>query len=138
LELLSKENGLTHTKAHDALSDVEALIAVTKLIKTKQPQLFDYLLELRNKKNIQQLVSLEDKKPFVYVSGRYDSEFNKATVAFPLTAAPNSNVVVYDLRIDPTQFVTLDKKTLEKKNLRQLGRAQGRRVCKATSKSAAV
>lgn len=115
LELLSKENGLVHTKAHDALSDVEALIGVTKLLQTKQPQLFDYLLTLRDKKEIKKLVNLDDKKPFVYVSGRYDSEFNKATVAFQLTSAPNGNVLVYDLRYDPSDFVQLSKKELEKK-----------------------
>lgn len=105
LELLSKLNGLEHTKAHDALSDVEALVSVTRLIKEKQPELYDYLYKMRDKREIQQLVNLDDKKPFVYVSGRYDAEFNKATVAFPLTSGKNGNVVVYDLRHDPTPFV---------------------------------
>lgn len=115
LELLSKENGLEHTKAHDALSDVEALIAVTKLLSDKQPQLFNYLLKLRDKNEIKKLVGLDDKKPFVYVSGRYDVEFEKATIAFPLTSAPHGNVLVYDLRYDSSDFVQLSKKELEKK-----------------------
>lgn len=115
LELLSAENGLVHTKAHDALSDVEALIAVTKLIKGKQPQLFDYLLQLRSKSQVKDLVNLDTKKPFVYTSGRYDAEYEKTTVAFPLTSAPNGNVLVYDLRYDPTQLVQLDKKQLSAK-----------------------
>lgn len=115
LELLSKENGLVHTKAHDALSDVEALIGVTQLIKEKQPQLYDFLLTLRDKNEIKKLVNLDSKQPFVYVSGRYDNEHNKATVAFPLTSAPNGNVLVYDLRYDPVDFVKLTKKELEKK-----------------------
>jgi len=115
LELLTKTNGIDHLKAHDALSDVEALIAVTKLIRDKQPQLFSYLLKLRDKKEVQQLVNLDDKKPFIYTSGRYDNEFNKTTVAFPLTSAPNGNVLVYDLRYDPTELVRLDRTALEKK-----------------------
>lgn len=115
LELLSKENGIDHLKAHDALSDVEALIAVTKLIKEKQPQLYGYLLKLRDKKEIKKLVNLDDKKPFVYTSGRYDAEFNKTTVAFPLTAGKNGNILVYDLRYDPSSFVDLDSKELAKK-----------------------
>ncbi|MBC7764212.1 exodeoxyribonuclease I, partial [Microbacteriaceae bacterium] len=48
LERLTKENGISHESAHDALSDVEALIDVTKLIKTTQPQLYSYLLEMRD------------------------------------------------------------------------------------------
>ena len=115
LELLSAENGLVHTKAHDALSDVEALISVAKLIKEKQPSLFDYLLKMRDKKQVQALVNLDDKKPFVYASGRYDAEFDKTTVAFPLAPAPNGNVLVYDLRYSPEPLVGLTKKELEKK-----------------------
>lgn len=107
LEAITKENGIDHFKAHDALSDVEALIAVTELIKEKQPQLYAHLLEYRDKKKVQALVNLDDKRPFVYVSGRYDSEFHKATVAFPLTSSRNGNVLVYDLRYDPTPFLPL-------------------------------
>lgn len=115
LELLTKLNGIDHFKAHDALSDVEALIAVTKLIKDKQPQLYDYLLKMRDKKEVKKLVNLDDKQPFVYVSGRYDSEFHKATIAFPLTSGRNGNVMVYDLRHDPTPFISLSVKELQKK-----------------------
>jgi exodeoxyribonuclease-1 len=107
LELLTKLNGIDHFKAHDALSDVEALIAVTGLIKTKQPQLYEYLLKMRDKNAVKKLINLDNKQPFVYVSGRYDAEFNKATVAFPLTAGKNGSVVVYDLRHDPTPFLAM-------------------------------
>ncbi len=115
LELLAKSNTLEHIKAHDALSDVEALIGVTKLIKQKQPQLYEYLLKLRDKNEVKKLVNLDVKQPFIYVSGRLDAEFNKATVAFPLTAGKNGNVVVYDLRYDPTPFLAMDSKELAKK-----------------------
>ena len=98
LELITKENGLKHEHAHDALSDVEALIQVTKLIHEKQPQIFDYLFKMRNKKEVQKLVNLETPRPFVYTSGRYPGEFNKTTVAFPLAPGRNGNVLVYDLR----------------------------------------
>ena len=115
LELLTKENGIDHFKAHDALSDVEALIAVTRLIKEKQPQLYSYLFEMRDKNKIKQLVSVDDKKPFVYTSGRYDADFHKTTVAFPIAQGKNGNVVVYDLRHDPQQFIDLDLDALKKK-----------------------
>lgn len=105
LELLSAENGLTHTKAHDALSDVEALIGLTKLLAKQQPKLFAYLLKMRDKNEIKQLVNLDEKRAFVYASGRYDKAHHKSTVAFPLTAGKNGNVVVYDLRHDPTELV---------------------------------
>lgn len=113
LELITKANGISHESAHDALSDVRALIDVAALIKKRQPQLFEYLLRMRDKKAVQQLVNLEEKKLFVYTSGRYDKEFGKTTVAFPLAPAPHGNVLVYDLRHDPTPFVALSEQELK-------------------------
>lgn len=98
LELITKLNGIEHAHAHDALSDVEALISVTRLIKDKQPKLYDYLYRMRDKKSVQALVNLDHKKPFVYASGRYPAEYNKTTVAFPLAPAKNGNLLVFDLR----------------------------------------
>lgn len=98
LELITKLNGISHEAAHDALSDVNALIDVARLIRSKQPQLFEYLFKMRNKKEVAKLVNLENAKPFVYASGRYSSEFNKTTVALPLAPAQNGNVLVLDLR----------------------------------------
>lgn len=115
LELITKANGIDHFKAHDALSDVEALIAVTKLIRDKQPQLYEYLLKMRDKNEIKKLVNLDVKQPFVYVSGRFDQEFNKATVAFPLTSGKNGNIIIFDLRYDPTPFVKMNPAELKKK-----------------------
>ena len=98
LELLTKLNGLSHEHAHDALSDVYATIAVAKMLKEKQPKMFEYLFKMREKNEIKKLVNLENKKPFVYASGRYANEYNKTTVVFPLTSGRNGNVLVYDLR----------------------------------------
>lgn len=115
LELLTKANNIAHEAAHDALSDVTALIAVTRLIQQKQPQLFSYLLRMRAKSEVQRLINLDDRQPFVYVSGRYDQAYNKATVAMPLTIAPNKNVVVYDLRHDPRPFLALSDRQLRER-----------------------
>lgn len=115
LELITKENGIDHFQAHDALSDVEALIAVTKLIREKQPRLYEYLFSMREKSKVKELVNLDNKEPFVYASGRYSSDYHKTTVAFPLTSGKNGNVVVYDLRHDPALFVDLSPEELRKK-----------------------
>lgn len=106
LELIAKENNLIHTKAHDALSDVEALIGIAKLIKQKQTKLFEYLLSMRDKKQVAKLVNLENPQPFIYASGRYDAQHEKTTAAFPIApGAKPGSVLVYDLRYDPTPFL---------------------------------
>ena len=115
LELLTSANGIVHKNAHDAMSDVDALISVTKLIKEKQPKLYEYLLDMRDKKKVQQLVNLESQQPFVYASGRYDGEYNKTTVALPIAPGRNGNVLVYDLRHDPSAFAGLSEADIRKK-----------------------
>lgn len=104
LELLSSLNKLEHEHAHDALSDVMATIGVARLIRQKQPKLFDYLLEMRDKKKIAPFV--ESGEAFVYVSGRYPSEFEKATVAVAVCPHPKRSgcTMVYDLRHDPKDW----------------------------------
>ena len=104
LELLTKLNGLEHAHAHDALSDVYATIAVAKMIREKQPKMFEYLLQMRNKNEVKRLVSLDNKQPFVYASGRYPAEYNNTTVAVPLTAGRNGNILVYNLRYSLDEF----------------------------------
>src|SRR5690606_14780440 len=86
LELLTSVNGLDHANAHDALSDVKATIALAGLLKDKQPKLFNYLLEMRDKKKIAELI--DNGQPFVYASGKYPSEFEKVVVAVKLADHP--------------------------------------------------
>ncbi|HET7672900.1 MAG TPA: exodeoxyribonuclease I [Candidatus Saccharimonadales bacterium] len=114
LELLTAVNKLDHFDAHDALSDVDATIAVAKLIKEKQPKLFDFLLNLRSKKAVQNLV--EKNKMFVYSSGKYPAEFEKTTVAARICPHPDRNgALVYDLRHDPEEFINLKPEELVEK-----------------------
>lgn len=105
LELLTKENGILHENAHDAMSDVDGLIDVARLLKEKQPQIFEYLFKIRSKNEVQKLVNLENPKPFVYTSGRFKVEFEKTTVAFPIAPAKNQNVIVWDLQFSPEKFI---------------------------------
>ena len=110
LELLSKVNNLTHLHAHDALSDVEATIQVAKLIKQKQPKLFDFLLKIRDKNEVAKIVNLDDPEPFVYSSGRFGKKVDFTSVAFPIAPGKTpGTTLVYDLRIDPADFAKLSR-----------------------------
>ena len=50
LEHLAEDNGLREGMAHEALSDVRALIGLARKLKTAQPKLWEYALDLRDKK----------------------------------------------------------------------------------------
>lgn len=104
LEYLTKLNKLSHSNAHDALSDVLATIEVGRLIRDKQPELFKYLLKYRDKKIIKELVL--KGAPFVYTSGRYSSQYHHTTAATLLCKHPHQDAaLVYDLRFDPAPFI---------------------------------
>ncbi len=107
LELLTSLNKLDHASAHDALSDVQASLAVAKLLRGLQSKLFDYLLKMRDKKAVAKLVL--NQQPFVYTSGKYPSEYEKTTVVSVLAENPErpGAVMVFDLRYDPEDFVDL-------------------------------
>lgn len=103
LEMLTSVNNISHDSAHDALSDVNATIALAQLIQQKQPKLFDFLLKMRHKKEVKRLVS--EGQPFVYSSGKYRSDFEKTTVVETLIDHPKKQgVLVYDLRHDPNKY----------------------------------
>lgn len=111
LELLTSLNKLEHTDAHDALSDVRATIAVARLLRSKQPRLFDYLLGMRHKKKVEALVGID--QPFVYSSGKYPSLYQKTTVAVRLGAHPGKQgALVFDLRHDPTELHNMSAKDI--------------------------
>ncbi|OHX14219.1 exodeoxyribonuclease I [Chromobacterium sphagni] len=106
LEHLSAANGLAHESAHDALSDVRATIALARLIRDKQPKLFDYYLTLRKKDAVKVQLSLHDPKPVLHISGMYGVERGNLAMVWPLAAHPtNANeVIVWDLTHNPAQL----------------------------------
>ncbi len=107
LELLTSANGLSHSQAHDALSDVRATISLAKLIKTKQPKLYHYLFKLRAKREIQQRITL--LKPLVHISGRFSAVRSYLSIILPLAWHPiNKNaLIVCDLQRDISPLLTL-------------------------------
>lgn len=109
LEELSAANGLVHTHAHDALSDVEATIAVAKRIKTNAPKLFDYALALRDKRRALQLLDAIHQTPVLHVSQRFPAINGCARLVLPICPHPQieSRVIVCDLSEDPTALLEL-------------------------------
>jgi exodeoxyribonuclease-1 len=114
LGLLAEVNKLNHSNAHDALSDVNATIALAQLIRQKQPKLFDFLLSVRDKQKVAELVM--DNQPFVYSSGTYPGEFEKTTVAAVVVQpSERQTAIVFDLRFDPGDFSNLSVAELAKR-----------------------
>ncbi len=106
LEELTAANGISHESAHDALSDVRATIDLARLVRKKQPKLYDYVYRYREKKRVSGLLS--PGMPVIHVSSMYPSEYGSTALVLPIATVSRNEVVVYDLRQDPSDLLNLD------------------------------
>jgi len=108
LEQLTVANGLVHEAAHDALSDVRATVALARLIRERNPRLFEFCLALRKKEAVWQQIGAN--RPFLHVSGMYPVERGCLGLVWPLAPHPtNKNeLIVWDLSNDPDELMGLD------------------------------
>jgi exodeoxyribonuclease-1 len=110
LEDLAAANGLSHERAHDALSDVHATIAFARLLRMRQPRLWDFYFALRRKQRAFELLDYIHRTPVLHVSSRYPAERGCLAIVAPLALHPQraTSVIVYDLGTDPTPLLELD------------------------------
>jgi exodeoxyribonuclease-1 len=114
LEELTAANGIAHAGAHDALVDVRATIALARLLRERQPRLFDYVFEHRDKQHLRQVLDPRHGRPVVHVSARYPARLGCIAVVLPLAWHPTNRngVIVYDLRVDPEPLLALSADTI--------------------------
>ncbi|MBC7548763.1 MAG: exodeoxyribonuclease I [Polaromonas sp.] len=118
---LARANGLLHEAAHDALSDVRATIALARLIRTQQPKLFEFCLNLHKKDRVADELGLpvtaQTARPFLHVSGMFGPERGCLAVMWPLATHPgNKNeLLAWDLSHDPSELPLLDVATLRQR-----------------------
>lgn len=107
LEELTIANGISHESAHDAMSDVQATLAVAKLIREKQPKLFDFVLQNKDKHSARAMLDTAAMKPVFHISAKYPATRGCCAMVAPVAEHPtNKNlVIVYDLREDPSELI---------------------------------
>lgn len=108
LEDLTRANALEHGQAHDALADVHATIALARLLAQSNPKLWQWGLSLRDKHKVEQLLAGHDM--LLHSSSRYAAARRCTALITPLARHPDiaSQMIVYDLSVDPGQFAGLD------------------------------
>jgi len=117
LEDLTLANGISHGSAHDALSDVHATIALARRIKEKQPKLYQYVWNNRNKELAARELSLFKKKPVLHVSRMYPAEKGCIAMVVPVAKHPTdkNGIIVYDLSVDPTPLLNLNEEEIHER-----------------------
>jgi exodeoxyribonuclease I len=124
---LTKANNISHSNAHDATSDVYATIELAKLIKRKQPKLFDFFFKYRKKSELYKLIDLKNFTPIIYVSSCFGSLRNNISCILPLSwDLNNKNILIsIDLFKDIEKLIffckTVSFYNISIKNLFDLG-----------------
>jgi exodeoxyribonuclease-1 len=107
LEDLSKENGIAHEGAHDALADVRATIDLARLLRQSQPRLFDWALGLRDQKQVARLLDPVEPRALLHTSARIPATRGCTSLVLPLAVYPDrpKSVIVFDLMADPAPLI---------------------------------
>lgn len=110
LEHLATANHLDQRHAHDALSDVEATIALARLLRSRQPRLWDWYFKLRRKRTVFGLLDVAGMTPLLHVSSRYPASRGCLSMIVPLAMHPmrTTEVIVATLDADPDTLIKLD------------------------------
>lgn len=122
LDQLSLANGIEHENAHDALADVIATIEMAKIVKEKEPELFDLLFKQRNKAGIEGRLfepksgwGAENKiifKPFVMADSFFGGDQKFIEVLYPISTK-GTDLYCIKLTKEIDQILNLDSDDLK-------------------------
>ncbi|QJC30540.1 exodeoxyribonuclease I [Enterobacteriaceae endosymbiont of Neohaemonia nigricornis] len=115
-KIIEVNNIPIHDKLHDALTDVYSTIAITKLIKLKQPLLFNYFFKYRLKTELNKIINIYNIYPVIHINNIYTNTNNSVGCVVPLLFNPynNNNLIIFDLTYNIKDFLN---KIIEKKHV---------------------
>ncbi len=128
LEHLASANGTREGMAHEALSDVRALIGLARKLRSAQPKLWDYYLQLRSKEKVLSLLDIANQTPVLHISGQFPAEHLCAALVIPLAWHPDikNRAIVFDLSYDPGDLIALAAEDIsERVFIRQIDLPEG-------------
>lgn len=117
LEDLTSANGVAHESAHDALSDVMATIAMARLVREKQPRLYDYLYAHRSKHKVAALLNPLAQQAVLHVSGKLPRVNGYTGLMLPLAQdSVNKNAIIcFNLAGDADALLELDSEEIKQR-----------------------
>lgn len=92
---ISSANNIVHEHAHSATSDVYATIQIAKLLKLKQPRLFNFFFKYRTKVALLSLINVNNINPIIYISRFFSANNNSISWIVPILWHPfNRNLLL--------------------------------------------
>lgn len=131
LGTLAAANDIDLTRAHDALADIEATVALVRLVRERQPRLYDWYWRHRTRDSLRPLVDLSGHEPLVHTSVAHTSARGCTTIVAPVGMIPGrrDGVVAVDLRQDPSPLVDLPVDEIRRRVFGKAGDlAEGERI----------
>ena len=112
LDRFAPANGIEHSNAHDALSDVEATIGVCKLVKERCPDVWEAAMSTTSKQDVYQFIN-QDR---IFCASRYfrGKEYSNALAFLAIDPTYQNYVYCFDLKTDPDLIFDLDRAELKK------------------------
>lgn len=116
LERISAANGFLHESAHDALSDVYATLALARLVRERQPRLYEHCFSMLDKNLALREMDVALNKPFIHV-GRDTARAAGVRIMLPIAQHPvnRNEVIAWDLSKDPRQLLDIDAETMRRR-----------------------
>ena len=114
---ITAANNIEQIGAHDAMVDVNATIAVAKLIKEKQPKLFDHYLKLRSKIEVKNLLNLQGNvQPLLYTMQGFTNPNGCTSIILPISPKvdQDNSVICFNLSKDPSMLISCEGKDIYK------------------------
>ena len=117
LEDLAAANGLSKARSHDALSDVHSTIDLAKLVRDRQPKLFDYVRSHRDKASAAAMIDLKTFAPVLHVSEKFPAAQGCISLVMPLAADPGNpkKIATFDLRQAPDDLLALSPEDIHER-----------------------
>ena len=117
LVALARANGIAHKAAHDAMHDVLATIDLAKLVRSRQPKLYEWYWTHRTRDSLRPLVDLVDRTPLVHTAAGHTSPRGCTTIVAPVAMDPENRnqLIAMDLRFDPSDLVGLGVEELRRR-----------------------
>ncbi len=107
LEHLTAANDIGHEGAHDALADVRATIDFARLLRERQPKLYDWALGMRDQKKLLRMLNVLNPEPILHTSGRIPPARGCTSLFLPLAVYPDRPkwVIAVDLMTNPDALI---------------------------------
>lgn len=118
LECLTEANGISHEKAHDALSDVEGTIGLARLIREKKPAFWRWAFEHRDKRHV---VEALDAGPVVWCDPSIGIARGYVRCVAQIGALGNNPnaALVWDLMEDPEELFSLSPEEIRARSFKR-------------------